>query len=321
MDNNEKIDILIATYNGEKYIKEQLDSILNQTYTNINVIISDDMSVDSTYEILKEYEKKDTRVKVYRQSNNLGSNRNFEFLLTKVTSNYYMFSDQDDVWMQDKVEKTYNKIKQDNAGLVCTDLLLVDENLNSLNSTFNKKLKKERKLKKYNNWKMVFLYNVVTGCTIMSKKEYIKDILPIPDNKNVLHDHFISLVVGNKSIISYLDEPTIKYRQHAKNQVGTKKYTDRFKNFNDTRDYLINLKLSIFNTYLDRKSIFCDEFIKLSNEAVDFFESAKNIKYFSLKNIRKFNNIYKTETFFYKFWNLCIFNFPLFAKIWYKLFK
>lgn len=112
MEEQEKIDILLATYNGEKYLREQIDSILKQTYKNFNLIISDDCSKDSTRKILKEYEQKDNRIIVYLQENNLGYVKNFEFLLSKVQSKIYMLSDQDDVWLPEKIEKTYNKLKK-----------------------------------------------------------------------------------------------------------------------------------------------------------------------------------------------------------------
>ena len=80
----DKIDILLATYNGEKYLKEQLDSILNQTYSNFRLIISDDCSNDNTKHILEEYKQKDNRIEVYYQNENLGYVKNFEFLLEKV---------------------------------------------------------------------------------------------------------------------------------------------------------------------------------------------------------------------------------------------
>ena len=99
----DKIDILLATYNGEKFLREQLDSILNQTYKNFNLIISDDGSEDKTLQILKEYQEKDNRVIVYNHKKNLGVISNFEFLLEKVNSKYFMFSDQDDVWNNTKI--------------------------------------------------------------------------------------------------------------------------------------------------------------------------------------------------------------------------
>ena len=86
----EQIDVLLATYNGEKYLKEQIESILNQTYSNIRLIISDDGSTDNTREIIKEYKQKDKRVVYYFQENNLGYIKNFEFLLTKVENEIYM---------------------------------------------------------------------------------------------------------------------------------------------------------------------------------------------------------------------------------------
>ena len=85
------IDILLATYNGEKYIKEQIESILNQTYKNIRIIISDDCSKDGTTEILSEFEKIDSRIVVYYQKENLGYIRNFEFLVSKVQSEMFMY--------------------------------------------------------------------------------------------------------------------------------------------------------------------------------------------------------------------------------------
>ena len=95
----EKIDILLATYNGSKYLHEQLDSILSQSYENINVIIRDDGSSDNTVMIIKEYEQKDNRVKLLSDNlGNLGFVRNFEELMKNSTSEYLMFSDQDDIW-------------------------------------------------------------------------------------------------------------------------------------------------------------------------------------------------------------------------------
>ena len=136
----DRIDILLATYNGEKYLRDQIDSILNQTYADFNLIISDDASTDDTVKILEEYKKKDSRITVYIQEKNIGSNNNFEFLLTKVQNDYYMLSDQDDIWEKEKIEKSVKKIKETNADLVFSDLAVVDANLNIINESFcNKK--------------------------------------------------------------------------------------------------------------------------------------------------------------------------------------
>ncbi len=319
MDQREKIDILMATYNGEKYVKEQVLSILNQTYTNFRLIISDDNSEDNTLNILEELKEKDKRIEIYTHDKNLGVSKNFEFLLRKVISKYYMFADQDDVWYDDKIEKTYVKMICDSYGLVCTDLNLVDENLNSLGDTFNHHMKKLYKLRRYDDYRMVMLYNVVTGCTIMSKKEYIRYVLPFPENKNILHDHWIPLVISQRAKIGYLNEPTMNYRQHGNNQVGTKKYTDRFSNFEEVRDYLIDLKISIFTTYLDRKYCFTDEFNKISEEALNYFKYVKNVKYINFKYLGTFYKLYKYDTKFYFLWNYILMNVPCIASLGYRI--
>ncbi len=144
----EKIDVLMATYNGEKYLKEQIESILNQTYKNIQLIISDDCSTDGTREILKQYEQND-KIKIFYQEKNLGYIKNFEFLLKNVENELYMLSDQDDVWKEEKIEKSVEKLKTENLDLVFGDLEVVDENLNTIYESFNEYMKLDRKIKKY----------------------------------------------------------------------------------------------------------------------------------------------------------------------------
>ena len=164
----EEIDILMATYNGEKYLKEQVESILNQSYSNFRLIISDDCSTDKTREILSEYEKKDKRIEVYYQEKNLGYVKNFEFLLERVKNEIYMLSDQDDYWLPEKIEKTYNKLNEEDADLVFTDLIVVDDNKRVINPSFNKLMNLEKKIQKtIETYELAYLYNCVTGCTIM----------------------------------------------------------------------------------------------------------------------------------------------------------
>ena len=105
---DEVVDILVTTYNtNEKYLKKQIESILRQTYKNMKIYISDDNSnKNEIKELLEEYEKNDNRIRLFLQPQNLGYNKNFEFLLQQSTANYIMFSDHDDVWHKDKVEKS-----------------------------------------------------------------------------------------------------------------------------------------------------------------------------------------------------------------------
>lgn len=112
----EQIDILMATYNGEKYLKEQIESILNQTYKNIRLVISDDCSKDRTRKILKQYEQ-DKRIEVHYHEKNQGYIKNFEYLLKQVKNDIYMLSDQDDVWLPEKVEKSYKTLIDNDADM------------------------------------------------------------------------------------------------------------------------------------------------------------------------------------------------------------
>ena len=108
-----KIEILMATYNGEKYIREQIDSIISQTYSNWTLLIRDDVSKDDTVKIIKEYEKKDKRIKLLEDNKgNLGFVKNFEELLKNSSEDFIMFSDQDDYWLEDKIEKYINELKK-----------------------------------------------------------------------------------------------------------------------------------------------------------------------------------------------------------------
>src|SRR5690606_33629827 len=105
------ISIALCTYNGEKFLAEQLDSIVNQTYKNIEIIAVDDCSTDRTLTILQKYASKDVRVKVYSNKTNKGYSKNFEYAISLCTGDYIAVSDQDDIWVSDKLELLINKIR------------------------------------------------------------------------------------------------------------------------------------------------------------------------------------------------------------------
>lgn len=312
----ETIDILLATYNGEKYIKEQIESILNQTYKNIKLIISDDCSKDSTSKILKEYEKKDDRIKLYIQQENLGVVKNIEFLLKKVENKYYMLSDQDDVWLPQKVEKSLEKLKQENADLVFGDLEVVDKDLKTIYPSFGDFMLLNKKINKYiNSNKLNYLYNCVTGCTILAKKETIEKIIPLPQkSKYLIHDHWIGLMVSIYGKVSYIPEKYIKYRQHGNNQVGTDKISHGFKKIEQVRKLFINVKLGVFGTYVENSARFPEKLQKLNAQSYEYFKMLDKKKNFNFRQWRIFHKLYKTERFSYYILNFLIMNLPLIAR-------
>lgn len=316
---NSKIDILLATYNGEKYLEEQLDSILNQTYENFRLLISDDGSKDNTRKILEKYSKKDNRIILFFQEKNLGVIKNFEFLLRKVENKYYMFSDQDDIWKKNKIEKSIIKLEETNSDLVYSDLEVVDENLNIIYKSYWKLKGIYKKIKKYNNFKSLYLNNFVTGCTIIAKSEQIKDVLPLPNtSKYILHDYWIALIISQKEKITYIEEPLIKYRQHKNNKIGSKKRSDELKSVAEIRELFIQVKKEHFTVFIENNEKFVNEQIqKLNKKALEYYEMLGKKKNFNFRNWSLFFRLYKYESLSYKMQNFIILNLPFIAKILY----
>ena len=318
----EKVDILLATYNGEKYLREQIDSILNQTYKEFRLLISDDGSKDSTRKILEEYKNKDSRIEVFFQENNLGVVKNFEFLLRKVEAKYYMFSDQDDIWKNEKIEKSLNKIEE-GFDLVYSDLEVVDENLNVTYSSYWKLKGIYNKVKKYNSFEALYLNNFITGCTMISKKELINSFMPLPNtSKFVLHDYWISLILSQEGKIAYIEEPLIKYRQHKNNKVGSKKKSDELKSIDEIRKLFIQVKKEHFKVFIENEDKFKSEEIKkLNRKALEYYEMLETKKNINFKGWGLCIKLYKYEEFGYNLQNFAILNLPIFAKILYKFKK
>ena len=316
----EKIDVLMATYNGEKYVKEQIESILNQTYQNIRLIISDDGSTDKTREILKKYES-NNKITIYYQEKNLGYIKNFEFLLKKVENNLFMLSDQDDIWLKEKIEKSVEKLQKENLDLVFGDLEAVDENLNTIHKSFDKYMKLDRKIKKcIGSYRLQYLYNCITGCTILSKKEYLNKILPLPNSsKYMVHDYWIGLMVALNGKIGYLNEPYIKYRQHSNNQVGLGKETYKFKKLDQVRNLFIEVKLGIFTTFVENEDKFPENLKQQNRQALKYYETLKDKKNFNFSNWNLYYKLYKDETLIYFLENFIILNMPFFARILFSI--
>lgn len=233
---DKKVYILMATYNGEKYLKEQIDSILNQTYKNWRLIIHDDNSTDNTLNLIKEYVEKypEKIILIDDDISTGGAKENFAYLLNKIDDNfdYIMFSDQDDVWFENKIELTLNKMIETERKyskkpiLVHTDLKVVDENLNVIAESMIRYQKIDINNQKY--IKFLALENVVTGCTVMINKYLYNLVLNIP-KEAIMHDWWIALVaLKNNGIIEFLNIPTILYRQHTNNDTGAKRIDKKY---------------------------------------------------------------------------------------------
>lgn len=224
----DKIAILMASYNGERYIKEQIESIINQDFSNWHLFISDDGSTDNTLSLEKSYQKKFPQkiTIIENKTNKHGSKYNFFNLVNIVLSekyNYFMFSDQDDVWKKNKVSDTFNLMKQakNNTNvpiLIHTDLEVVDENLKTLGNSFIKYRALNPECKDINH---LLIQNNVTGCTMMVNRPLLVKALQVEGiDKIAMHDWWFALIASIYGKIYFLNKSTIKYRQHGGNVVG-----------------------------------------------------------------------------------------------------
>lgn len=319
----EKVDILLATYNGETYLKEQLNSILNQTHKDFNLIVSDDNSKDSTVKILEEYAKKDSRITIFKQDKNLGVIANFEFLLSKVTSNYFMFSDQDDIWNEDKIEKSLRRLEETNSDIVFTDLMVVDDKLNILFESYWSLKGFKEKILKHNSFEALYLNNYVTGCTMLMKKDVISKVLPLPKkSKYVLHDYWIVLITSQSGKVEFLNEATIKYRQHKNNRVGSKKKTESIETLAEIRKLFIDVKKEHFSVFIENEDKFEKQETKeLNKKALAYYENLEKHKYASFSSWGLFRKLYKYEDRKYTIENFLILNLPILVAPIFKIRK
>lgn len=231
----EKIEILLATYNGERYIREQLDSILKQDYENWLIRACDDASTDHTYEILTEYKEKfPNHFLITKNEKRFGSAKlNFFSLIKQSSADYVMCCDQDDVWLPNKISLTMKEMKRQEAGrgsawqkseipiLVHTDLKVVDADLQVVSESFFE----HSNLRKEFGYKDVLIQNHVTGCTMMMNKALVTLINFENEYENILMHDWLAAIVGvGLGKVAFVDQPTMLYRQHAVNSVGAKKY-------------------------------------------------------------------------------------------------
>lgn len=212
------VDILVTTYNtNEKYLRKQIESILKQTHKNIQILISDDKSPnENVVKILEEYAEKDDRIKLYIQKENLGYNKNFEFLLKQSTADYIMFSDHDDIWYLDKVEKSLQKIKEKNVDMVYCNCRQIDENGAVLQENYFK-YKNVPLINKKD--KLSISRCVGIGCSQIITKDVKEKMLPFKDEV-IAHDWLAAFIASQGKGIKYIKEPLFDYRLHNTNVFG-----------------------------------------------------------------------------------------------------
>lgn len=216
-----KASVCMAVYNGEQYLREQIDSVLTELNDDDELIIVDDSSIDASSKIINEYIS-DKRVKYIKNTHSLGVIKNFEKALQKAQGDYIFLCDQDDIWLSGKVD-TCIRYLEDNL-LVVTDCILVDKDLQTINPSFFKLRNSGKGILK-NVWKNTYL-----GCCMAFRRELLGTCLPIP--KNIpMHDMWIGILAEARGSTMFIDEKLSLYRRHdsavsatgSKSKLGIKK--------------------------------------------------------------------------------------------------
>ena len=220
--NKPRVLVLMATYNGEKYLREQIDSILTQTDVDVFVKVSDDRSTDNTSKILQEYKEKYSNFDYVINQNNKGFTYNFLDLYFSIKNekfDYCAFSDQDDFWLPEKLIKAIELIQQypnEKGTFYCSNLTLVDENLKPFDVQEKKDVNRKQKYR-------FLASNIATGCTtVVDHKFYEQSIKYYPKDIN-LHDYWLFLIALFTAEYVYDFKSYIHYRQHTNNQIGSSK--------------------------------------------------------------------------------------------------
>lgn len=220
------IAILMATYQGARFIREQMDSILSQTEQGFCLYISDDCSTDGTWEIVQAYARRyPDKISVSQNAGNSG-NAKYNFLrlmLRHRDADYIMLCDQDDVWLPHKVESTLAAMQAQETScgkarplLVYTDLTVVDQDLRTLDASYQAYMHANPRRTKFCQ---LLAQNTVTGCTVMYNRA-LAELLTGEPESCVMHDWWLSLLASAFGEITFLPQPTILYRQHDRNVMG-----------------------------------------------------------------------------------------------------
>ena len=295
----EKIEILLAAFQSEKFLSEQINSILKQTDPNWVLLVHDGGSTDSTLDIINDYVRRYPDKIRFLGSSHASACRNFSFLLETAQSELVMLCDHDDVWLPEKIALTrrryieeYGKNPPGTPILVFSDLRIVDENLNLIYPS----------LMRYSNLRpdrlslsQLLVQNVPHGNTMLLNSALRRLVYPIPP-KAVMHDSWIALTATAFGRIAYLDQPAILYRQHNCNVFGASCYSifSIMKKMYDGRKKLLlrwDMNVRQAQAFLEyNKSRLTPEQIKM----LELFSTIKHAGFFKKRYILIRYKIWKT---------------------------
>ena len=316
------VDVLVATYNTDAtYLKKQIQSILKQTYQNLHIYISDDCSTKPEIkEILKEFAQKDKRIKLFLQSQNLGYNKNFEFLLNQSTAEYITFSDHDDIWYLDKIEKSLQKLKNEKVDMVYCNCRQINEKGIVLKENYFK-YKNIPLINK--TGKLAISRWAGNGCSQLITKDVKQKMLPFKEQV-IAHDWLAGFIANEGKGIAYIKEPLFDYRLHNTNVFGGRNLSQNLnrwkeKNGKTYKAFLEYRKDAIQKAYESGIKMCLEYSAKKENqdfckEAEKYYEKIYKTKIINLTNIKEYFKILNGKNVGKKkIREIALFHFPLIA--------
>ncbi len=284
------VSILLSVYKpNEKWLNLQLDSLNNQSYKNLELIIWDDCPDFPTDEEIFKTHITNFKYKLYRGEKNLGSNKAFERLTELAGGDYLAYCDQDDIWCENKIEMMISKFHKTNALLVYSDVKLIDGDDKVIGNSIKEIYIRHEFLQGKNLASKLILRNCVIGCAMMVNSKTAKACIPFEDS--FIHDQWIAINAALNGEITLIQEPTIFYRRHIANQTGV------LSGISSKKSY-IDIKISSFKDRIDTlKSRFKDEDeLKQILSDLEKWTNAR-VRYLTKFNIKDFKIMHKYKHF------------------------
>lgn len=280
---DECVDILMSTYNGEKYLREQIDSIVSQTHTNWKLIVRDDGSTDKTIDIINNYKQKYPEKIILIEDNrgNLGYKNSFFLLLFHTKSSYVMFADQDDCWHKSKIEVMLLEIIKREAKnkiepyLVCCNLEICNENSKIIEPSYYKHVN----LKPGRANESILLASQLHGCAFLFNKYLVDECKQLSDENILLsnfslngHDSFIAVICVIIGEVYLIEDVLVKHRIHNRNLVG----------FSESKKKSLLLQLKIVLKYIfknkDYRTLLYDSKLLENSQIINSILTKRNSK-------------------------------------------
>lgn len=298
-----KLSVAMCTYNGGRFLNEQIDSILHQTLKVDEIIVCDDISTDDTLTILEEYSNKNPNLfKIYKNEINLKSVKNFEKAINLCSGEIIFLADQDDVWANNKVKDYIKHFNHNlNINAIGSNGFCIDENSNVIDkySLWDiPNFLKEQNIP-YDYFRMItFFGNIFTGASMAFRKCIIPEVMPFPNVKNYHHDGWIATIAASKDEIVMLNDKYFYYRIHSKQQVGgvffdkNEKQKDKLLHIYDIHQtklsfYILTKKLKKLSVSYNDKSKIIEEYPKygplFENNKIEILDNYEKVK----KNLKR----------------------------------